>query len=259
MDKKNPEVKSDKVYNVVILGPSSSGKTTIARYLAEKYEGRCISLDGMNASGRPINSILSLSNPRQFTKEELGVLTRRIMIKEAKKATKAKTPWFIDDIDTFILQLIPRAMRTETKIVCVLPTIDKIIKNVLSRNKEATMASEERYVRGVLKQLRNFIQLKYCHKKCDLEDIKKYGSLVISNKDIIRACEYDKIYYSVSEKHTWEEDTNDILERYGFKPLKSKKITYAIMVPIKFGQDVTILNDGKIDSIINRISAVIVK
>lgn len=244
-----------KVYNAIILGPSSSGKTTLARYFAEKYEGQCISLDGITASGRPINSIMSLNNPKKFTREDIGILIRKLMIKEAKKAHKDKIPWFIDDIDNYIIQILPANMRKTTKIICVLPTIDKLVKNVISRNKEAKMASEERHVSSVLKQLKNFIDLRRCDKKCTSEDIKKYGSLVISNKDIIKACEFDKIYYSLSERQAWEDETNIVLERFGFKSLKSKPITYAIMKPVNFGQDANVLNDDRFDIIINKIDS----
>lgn len=242
-----------KIYNAVILGPSSSGKTTIAKYFSEKYEGKCISLDGITASGRPINSIISLSNPKKFTKEELGILIRKLMIKEAKQSHKNKIPWFIDDIDSYIVKLLPLAMRNSAKVICILPTIDKLVKNVITRNKEATIASEERHVSSVLKQLKGFVELKHCNKNCTFEDIKKYKSLVISNKDIIKACEYDKIFYSLIEKHLWEEETNTVLEKYGFKSLKSKRITYAIMKPINFGQDLTVLNDDRFDAIISKI------
>lgn len=244
---------STKVHNAIIIGPSSSGKTTIASYLAEKYKGRCISLDGFTSSGRPINSFLSLSNTRKFTKEDLGVLIRKMMLKEIKNSLADEVSWFVDDIDSYILSILPTKVRAETKIICVIPTIDKIIKNVIARNKEAKIASEERRVASVLKQFKNFIELKHCAAKCGYDDIKKYGNLIVTNKDIIEACEYDKIFYSISEKGQWEEDTNNILHRFGFKSLRHKKTSYAIITPINFGQNITYLNDGKINNIINKV------
>ena len=239
-----------KVHNAIIIGPSSSGKTSLVRYLADKYNGRCISLDGNTASGRPINSIMSFSNPKKFANEDIGVLIRKLMIKEVKQSEKNNIPWFIDDIDEYIIKLLSAKIRSATKIICIIPTFDQLIKNVIARNKEAQYASEERQVIGALRQLKNFVNV---HFVITDNDKKNYSHMIISNKDIIKACEYDKIYYSLSEKQEWEIKTNEILERYGFKPMKSKKIIHAVLRPINLGQDLTVINNIKFATLSNKI------
>ncbi len=246
-----------KISNAIIIGPSSSGKTTLAKYFAEKYNGQCISLDGITASGRPINSILPMSNTKKFTKEDIGVLIRRIMIREAKEAMKHGIVWFIDDIDNYVIKLLPKSMKQSTKIICIIPTLTKLVQNVITRNREASFASEERHVITVMKQLRNFVTVKHCHDKCDMIEMKKYPELVISNIDIVKACENDKIFYSAYDRHAWQDETNGILHLYGFKPMKSKKIVYAILKPIDLGQHLTIINSDDFDYMINKITQIL--
>lgn len=246
-----------KIFNAIILGPSSSGKTTIAKYLADKYNGIRISLDGLTANGRPINSVVSINKANQFTEEEIGILIRKLMIKEAKNATKHKMSWFIDDIDIYIYEILPKSLRDITKVILIIPTIDRIVKNVLQRNKEAVVAPEERHIIHVLRQLKNFVNsypIKSTEVKKIIEDKKYY---VISNKEIIDACEHDKMHYSISEKKQWEDDTNDILIKYGFKTLKSKKIQHMELRPINYGQHAVFLNTGSLSSLIKKIESVI--
>ena len=255
------------IYNCIIIGPSSSGKTTIVKHLAKKYNGAYISLDGETASGRPMNSLMSLENTKKFSKEDIGILIRRIMIKEAIDANKKNIPWFIDDIDGFIVKLLPANLRKNTKVILLLPPINMVVHNVAARNKTAHIASEERYVCSVLKQMKKFINVRICKhinkdnkvsKECAPSEINK-TFFVISNLDIIKACEHDKIFYSVNEKRSWVDTTNSVLDLYGFKHITSKKLVYAIISPINIDQDITILNDSTLDSIFSRIEEVITK
>jgi len=242
-----------KIYNAVILGPSSSGRTSVANYLAEKYKGERISLDGVTSNGRPINTVVSMNKSTQFTNDEIGILIRQLMIKEAKQATKQSMPWFIDDIDNYIYDILPKTLRPSTKLIIIIPTINKIIKNVIQRNKEATVAPEERRIINVLKQLRGFVS-PHLVRTQDIEkllkDPKKY---IISNHEIINACEHDKMHYSISEKKNWEDDTNDILAKFGLKSMKSKKLQYIDLIPINFGQNSVILNNGSMYSLIKKV------
>lgn len=247
----------NKIFNVIILGPSSSGKTSVAKFLAEKYNGQRISLDGLTSSGRPINSVVSINKATQFTDEEIGILIRRLMIKEAKYASKNGVPWFIDDIDNYIYEILPKSLHDSTKVIVIIPTIDRIVKNVLQRNKEAVIAPEERRIIYVLRQLKNFITpflVKLTEAKKMMDEKKHY---VISNKDIMDACEYDKMHYSIEEKKAWEDDTNDILAKYGFKSMKSKKIQYAELRPVNIGQHAVFLNNISLSSLIKKIESVI--
>ncbi len=241
------------IYNAVILGPSSSGKTSIATYLANKYNGQRISLDGLTANGRPMNTVVSINKATEFTKEEAGVLIRRLMIKEATIASKNHIAWFIDDIDNFIYEIMPEKLRVQTKIIVVIPTLDKIVSNVLKRNKEASVAPEERHIIHVLKQLRTFVT-PYLLKPSDAQKlINTSNNYIVSNHDLIDACEHDKMHYSIDDKQTWEEDTNSVLEKYGFKSLKSKKIQYADLRSTNFGQHAVFLNNGSFSSLIKKI------
>lgn len=242
-----------KIYNCIILGPSSSGKTTIAHYLANKYNGERISLDGNTASGRPINTIIPMNHSTQFTSDEIGVLIRRIMIKEARAATRINKPWFIDDIDTYVYEILPKILHDKTKVVIVIPTIDRIIKNVTKRNKEANIASEERKIINVLKQLKNFITPYLLSSQEAKKLIEKKSHYVISNQELISACIHDKMHYSISERKNWEDDVNDILTRFGFKPLKSKKLQYAELRPVNYGQHAVFLNNGSFQPLFKKI------
>jgi adenylate kinase family enzyme len=246
-----------KIFNAIILGPSSSGKTSVAKFLAEKYNGQRISLDGLTSSGRPINSIVSINKAAQFTDEEIGVLVRRLMIKEAKHVSKNRIPWFIDDIDNYIYDILPKSLHDSTRVIVIIPTIDRIVKNVLQRNKEAVVASEERHIIYVLRQLKNFVTpflMKSSEAKKMMDEKKHYA---ITNKEIMDACEYDKMYYSIAEKKSWEDDTNDILAKYGFKSMKSKKIQYVELRPVNVGQHAVFLNNSSLSSLIRKIESVI--
>lgn len=246
-----------KVFNAIILGPSSSGKTSIAKYLAEKYGGQVISLDGITASGRPLNSVISSSKATQFTNEEAGVLIRRLMIKEAITATKNKIPWFIDDIDHYIYEILPKSLHESTKVIVIIPSIDRIVKNVLKRNKEAIVAPEERRVIHVLRQLRGFIT-PYLLKSPEAESmLKSKSNYIISNTEIIEACDYDKMHYSIGEKKNWEDDTNDILTRYGFKTMKSKKLQYVELRAVNYGQHAVFLNNGAFNILAKKVETII--
>lgn len=232
----------DKIYNVVILGPSSSGKTSVAQYLATKYRGVRISLDGETANGRPINSVVKMTETKKFTKEEVGVLFRSLMIKEAKSATAAGLPWMIDDIDPLIWDIMPPKLKNQSKLIIIIPTIDKIVKNVIQRNKLAEVAPEERKIANVLRQLRTFVAPRPI-RTVDLEKAKKQkGRYIISNLDIINACEHDKMHYSLSEQKAWEEETNEVLAKFYFKPMKYKKISYMELIPYNYGQNSVVLN-----------------
>lgn len=248
------DIKSQQtVYNTIILGPSSSGKTSIATYLADKYHGQRISLDGLTANGRPLNTVVSISNSTKFTKEELGVLIRRNMIKEASIITKQGRPWFIDDIDNFIYEILPKNLHNITKVIVVIPSLDKIISNVLKRNKEATVASEERHIIHVLRQLRLFVA-PYPLKSTGVEKMVKANTkYIVSNLDLIKACEHDKMHYSIEDKKTWETNVNELLNRYGFKSLKNRKLQYVEFRAIDHGQHAVFLNNGTFLSLIKRI------
>ena len=179
------------------------------------------------------------------------------MIKEAKYASKNGVPWFIDDIDNYIYEILPKSLHDSTKVIVIIPTIDRIVKNVLQRNKEAVIAPEERRIIYVLRQLKNFITpflVKLTEAKKMMDEKKHY---VISNKDIMDACEYDKMHYSIEEKKAWEDDTNDILAKYGFKSMKSKKIQYAELRPVNIGQHAVFLNNISLSSLIKKIESVI--
>lgn len=247
---------SKKIYNALFIGPTSSGKTTIAKYFAKKYGGRCISLDGDTASGRPVNFVASFNNPKKFMKEDLGVLIRKQMIKEIKGAVKAGVPWFVDDIDPYILKLLPKQLRNTAKIICIIPSIPVLTKNIIERNKSAMISSEERHIFGSLKQYLRFIVVEKCNGSCTPEEIKKFKSLIVTNRDIMDACEYDKIHYSVNEKKDWENGALEILDRFGFD-IKQKKLSYAKLRIVNFGQDFTLVNDHKLDMLINNIEHLI--
>ena len=251
------EHKTRKIYNAILIGPSSSGKTSLAKYLTQKYEGVRISLDGNTSSGRPINEIVNMKQPREFTKEDLGVTIRKIMIKEALDAQHQRLPWFIDDIDNYIVRKLPTALKPTTRIILILPTIQNLVKNVIIRNKTAAVASEERRICNVLRQLKNFVDIRPCNKLCDLEKLDLSNSYVFSNKDIIEACSHDKIYYSVTDKKLWEEDTNIVLERFGFKGLKSSKLQLAEMRPIRLGQGITVLNDCDFEHLARKVEKIL--
>lgn len=249
--------KNRKIYNSILIGPSSSGKTSLAKYLAQKYEGVRISLDGKTSSGRPINSIVNMNNPKEFTKEDLGITIRKIMINEALNAQNHKLPWFIDDIDNYLVKKLPLALKPTTIVILIIPTIKNIIKNVVQRNKTAQVASEERRICNVLKQLRTFVDIRHCNKKCDLEKLDMINSYVFNNHDVIEACQNDKIYYSSAEKKMWEEETNTVLAQFGFKSLKYGKVQYAEMRPIKIGQNITILNDHDFDHLTRKVEKIL--
>jgi hypothetical protein len=251
------ESKKRKIYNAVLIGPSSSGKTSLAKYLTQKYEGTRISLDGTTSSGRPINAIVDMGQPNKFIKEDLGITIRKLMITEALDAQSQKPPWFMEDIDNYIVRKLPLSLRPTTRIILIIPTIPNIIKNVIIRNKTATIASEERRICNVLKQLKHFVDIRHCNNKCDLEKIDLSNSYTFTNKELIDACTHDKIFYSSADKKVWEEDTNGVLERYGFKGLKSNKIQYAEMRPIRLGQDITVLNDHDFEHLTRKIEKIL--
>ena len=200
-----------KIYNAIIIGPSSSGKTSIVNYLSKKYSGIQISLDGVTSSGRPLNSVVSNVKPKSFTKESIGVLIRKLMIEEALKADNNNKPWFIDDVSEYIFKLIPSKLKKRLRIILILPTINKLVENVLIRNKEAKVASEERYISSVMIQMKNFIKIKKYN-----GGTRTPNTMLLSNKEVIDALNYDKIYYSVDDKLTWEEEANDVLAKLLF-------------------------------------------
>ena len=125
------------------------------------------------------------------------------------------------------------------------------------RNKTASVASEERRICNVLKQLKYFVDIRQCSKRCDLDKLDMSNSYVFSNKDIIEACNNDKIYYSLADKKLWEEDTNSVLERFGFKSMKSSKVRYAEMRPIRLGQGITILNDHDFEHLAKKVEKIL--
>jgi adenylate kinase family enzyme len=244
-------MKKKNIANAIILGSSSSGKTSVAQYLAKKYHGVCISLDGVTASGRPLTSVLHNANPKQFNKEELGVIIRKVMITEAEQAHDKNIPWFMEDVDTFLINALPLKLRKNTRIVTIIPTLPKLVENILGRNKKAKVASEEREVIPVLKQYRRFLFIKHFDKKPILKDGVIINHFVISNKELIEAAENDKMYYSVSNKSEWEESVNSILNLYGFKPLKSKKISYAEVYPLNIHAHISVICDSSLIKLCN--------
>lgn len=228
---KQEKTKLEKIPNIAIIGCSSAGKSTIVRLLAEMSGGVVVSLDSKNADGRSLVSVVK-PNPKEFME---GDPIREKMMQEAKEANRHKKPFFIDDAFT---DIIPYLNRRTTKIVLIVPTIDRIIKNVKSRNLKAVTAGQERFASNVLSQLANFI---------DSAGDDKGLAISICAKDIYTATELDKMFYDQRDWCRWEAVLLQNLHYFGFgiDDLKSKpKMNkHKLFFPKNIGQHITIIAD----------------
>ncbi len=226
-----------KMPNIALIGCSSAGKSTIVRLLAELSGGVAIGLDAENADGRSLAS-LAKPNPKEFME---GDPIREKMMQEAKEANRRKKPFFIDDAFVDIIQYLNK--RT-TKIVLIIPTIGRIIKNVKARNLKAATAGQERFAANVLNQLRDFLE--YIEPERVEKLNKTTQSLItwICPKDIYTAIELDKMFYDKQDWDKWETILLRNLHNFGFgiNDLKSKT-KYKAFLPKNIGQNLTLIAD----------------
>src|SRR3990167_4253735 len=96
-----------KLENLVIIGPSSSGKTTIATELAKITNGVRISLDGQTSAGRALWKIIPVRAKKgQFLEQNPVDIIRDKMAEEALAASKEHKPFIIDDISADIIRCL---------------------------------------------------------------------------------------------------------------------------------------------------------
>lgn len=224
-----------KIPNIAIIGCSSAGKSTIVRLLAEQSGGVIVSLDAKNADGRSLVSVTPV-NPKEFME---GDPIREKMMQEAKEANKHKKPFFIDDAFVDIIQYLNK--RT-TRIVLLIPTMARIIKNVKARNLKAVTAGQERFAANVLAQLIDFLV-----PSVKLTKAQEKQAIWICARDIYTAVELDKMFYDQRDWDRWEAVLLSSLHKFGFgiDDLKSKvKLTkYKAFLPKNIGQHFTVIAD----------------
>lgn len=212
--------KENKIPNLIIIGPSSSGKTTICEILAKTYKGIRISLDGRTDAGRGIYEIAKLPrtgkiDPAHFTNKNAGDLIRLKMIQEALKAEEKNIPYFMDDAFDDIIDLA-RKYKLNAKIIILMPTFETIRDHIIKRNIKANNPCEERTVFNTLSQL---------NKLCSVHSVKLHTNapfLDIKIGDIIDLMKIDKIFYSENEYSEWEKRVIDCLHMYKFSVFNGK-------------------------------------
>jgi len=242
-DGKFKNIADGKFKNIAVLGCSSSGKSTIVAKLAEMFDGVVVSLDSHNADGRSLAAVGA--KPKEFME---GDLIRQKMMEEAKEASKHKKPFFIDDAFT---DIIPYLNKKTTKIVLIIPTITRIMKNVKSRNMNAVTSAQERLVSSVLLQLVDFIRIA-SEQEQKQEKQEKNNGIWVSPKDIYTATELDKMFYDRQDWDKWEAILLRNLHLFGFgvDDLKTKtrfNKSY-LFIPKNIGQHTTIISDDQTPS-----------
>jgi hypothetical protein len=207
--------------NAVIIGPSSSGKTSIASALASKVNGIRISLDGDNEGGRLKNTIKQPIT--KFSTRSLGTQYRLQMINDVKNANKKKKNWFIDDISPHIVQILIDNKIKNFKVVILLPTVGKITSNINTRNREAKTTMTERSISNSINHLTFLIRL------------NPKGEYSFSIQELIDAYTHEKYMYSQSDAYLWRRDIVNMIKSFGipydclYPPLKTIKYKFSIV------------------------------
>jgi hypothetical protein len=254
--------------NLLLIGPSTTGKTTLINAFAKKYKGVAIGLDDQSGLGRPIYSLGAIKE-KEFTDEDIGVMIRQKMVQEAEDAIKLGKHFFMDDAFPAIVYYIPKTIKCN--IILVLPTIDRMKYNIRKRNEEARSSGDERYIQVILDQFADFIMRRpeqenkeemkikkvkkvkekdkdSCNRCAELKKIHKkpQNSVIwISPQDIHDLMEYDKIFYKSESYVDWEHSLLKALHYFNFsidhfEKEKSKKIPF---IPKNVGQKYTIIVD----------------
>lgn len=263
--------------NLLLIGPSTTGKTTLINAFAKKYKGIAIGLDDQSGLGRPIYSLGAIKE-KEFTDEDIGVMIRHKMVQEAEQAIKEDKHFFMDDAFQAIVHYIPKTMKCN--IILILPTINRMKYNIQKRNEEARSSGDERYIENILDQFADFImrqpeQKEMKEKKIKKDKVKKdkdkklardtgkeedckrcselkkihkksQNSIIwISPQDIHDLMEYDKIFYKSDSYVDWEHSLLKALHYFNFsidhfEKEKSKKIPF---IARNVGQKYTIIVD----------------
>jgi predicted kinase len=220
--------------NLVIIGPSSSGKTSLAKLL-ETDTGRVrVSFDGTTDAGRPLSEVLPNELKKNKTPDlQIATLIRIKMIKDAMELVRQGKHFVMDDIDEEIVHMLEDT-DLKYKTILILPTIAALKANVMSRNIAAMDASEERYMSAVLNQLRHFITPAQ----------KGKGNYPVKLGDIFDAMAAERPFVSKDFVRIWMHRLIDAIYDFGF-------VNFNIIHPnmadkqyftcINFKQDVNII------------------
>jgi hypothetical protein len=258
--------------SAVILGPSASGKTGLCKYLAKKYRGVVISLDGHTGLGRSEVSVSIVQN--KFTNVPNGVAFRNKMVLEIRACIKQKKKWFADDNNVEILQTIRNAGIKNYTVISIFPKISLLSQNILNRNENAKNTCEEGSFLNSLSNLLTMLKMqhvagpfKHTSKIMQFESSTRKGKPIkkkapnmykINSLELYRAYEIDKHLYSVSDSYLWYGLVIQVLLLLNIKVDLQKKIpNQDVYIPISENVGIPIMIENyktlykTVDTILN--------